>query len=385
MCVDSEACSRLSTGHGKQGDGHPLVIPRRNNVQASVEVARVNQIPRGYIVPSAAFTIQPSLVHAYVKPEGRPRPGDVMYGRIATLGHHRELENKNGRIHRLTDSTSSLFVYGNRYATDAFEALVPDEQMDYADLVARSGVISRVLVRNSRVLAPTAVKILGRVVDKDGRPVSTLDHSLIQPGITEKKHPRSKLILVVGTSMNSGKSTAAVAMAWALTTMGHKVRSSKVTGTASLKEILHMNDAGASVYNDFTYLGHPSTYMLDEDEVLAIFNQLDLKFANNPRNFWVVEVADGILQRETAMLLSNPEVKERIHRLVFCASDAFGAIGGLHVLADVYGLHPDAISGLVASSPLGIRELNDYTKVPMFDASEPDLRTLSEILLGQMI
>ncbi len=345
----------------------------------------MTQIPRGYIVPSAAFTIQPSLVHSYAPTEERPRPGDVMYGRIATLGHHRELENKNGRIHRLTDSTAALFVYGNRYATDAFEALVPDEAMTYADLVARSGVIGRVHVRNSRVLTPTTVKILGRVLDKEGRPVSTLDHSLIKPTTTDKKFPRSKLILVVGTAMNSGKSTAAVAIAYALTTMGHKVRSSKVTGTASLKEILHMNDAGASVYNDFTYLGHPSTYMLDEQEILRIFNDLDLKFANNPRNFWVVEVADGILQRETAMLLSNPQVKERIHRLVFCATDAFGAIGGLHILEDVYGLYPDAISGVVASSPLGIRELTDYTKVPAFDATEPDLRTLSEILLGQMI
>lgn len=345
----------------------------------------MHQIPRGYILPSAAFPLQASLVDSYVPSEDRPSPGDVMYGRIATLGHHRELENKSGRIHRLTDSTAGVFVYGNRYATDAFEAIVPDEPVDTVDLVARSGVIARVQVRNSRVAAPTTVKVLGRVVDKEGEPLNTLNHSLVQPQSNEKKTPRSKLILVCGTSMNSGKSTAAVAICWALTTMGHTVRASKVTGTASLKDILHMNDAGAATYNDFTYLGHPSTYMLDEDEVLRIFNDLDLKFANNPRNFWVVEIADGLLQRETAMLLSSPAVKERIHRLVFCATDAFGAIGGLHILEESYQLFPDAISGIVASSPLGIRELNDYTKVPAFDSAEPDLRTLSEVLLGQML
>ncbi len=345
----------------------------------------MHQIPRGYILPSAAYSLQTSLIDSYVTLDDRPKPGDVMYGRIGTLGYHREIENKNGRIHRLTDSTAGVFVYGNRYATDAFEAFVPDEQMPIADLVARSGVIGRVEVRNSRVAAPTTVKILGRVVDKEGTPLNTRDHSLVTPQSSEKKTPRSKLILVCGTAMNSGKSTAAVAICWALTTMGHSVRASKVTGTASLKEILHMNDAGASVYNDFTNLGYPSTYMLEEQEVLGIFNDLDLKFANNPRNFWVVEVADGILQRETAMLLSSPEVKERIHRLVFCATDAFGAIGGIHVLEDLYQLYPDAVSGIVASSPLGIRELNDYTKIPAFDSAEPDLRTLSEVLLGQML
>jgi hypothetical protein len=345
----------------------------------------VKPIPRGYIVPSAAFCIPASCVDSYTAPCGRPLPGDVMYGKIATLGAHRELENRNGRIHRLTDSTAALFVYGNRYATDAFEAFVPDGQMDYVDLVARSGVIGRVQVRNSRIGTPTTVRVLGRVLDKDGRPLNTLDHSLVAPQGTVKKQPRSKLILVCGTSMNSGKSTAAVAICWALTTMGHSVRASKVTGTASLKDILHMNDAGASIYNDFTYLGHPSTYMLDEDDVLQIFNDLDLKFANNPRNFWVVEIADGLLQRETAMLLSSPEVRDRIHRLVFCATDAFGAIGGLHILEELYGLFPDAISGIVASSPLGIRELSNYSKVPAFDAAEPDLRALSEVLLGQLV
>ena len=342
-------------------------------------------IQRGYILPSAAFSIQPSFVAGCEPVTDRPQVGDVMYGQITSLGAHRELENKSGRIHRLTDSTRALFVYGNRYATDAFEALVPDEHGDVVDLVARSGVIGRVQVRNSRVPDPTTVRILGRVVDRDGRPLNTLDHPLIRPQATEKKHPRSKLILVVGTSMNSGKSTAAVACCWALTTMGHPVRASKITGTASLKDILHMNDAGATVYNDFTYLGHPSTYLLDECELLRIFNDLDLKFANNPRNYWVVEIADGVLQRETAMLLSSPVVQERIHRLVFCATDAFGAIGGLHVLEDRYGLHPDAISGIVASSPLGIRELGGYTKIPAFDAAEPDLRTLSEVLLDQPI
>jgi hypothetical protein len=78
-------------------------------------------------------------------------------------------------------------------------------------------------------------------------------------------------------------------------------------------------------------------------------------------------------------------VRDRIHRLVFCATDAFGAIGGLHILEELYGLFPDAISGIVASSPLGIRELSNYSKVPAFDAAEPDLRALSEVLLGQLV
>jgi hypothetical protein len=119
--------------------------------------------------------------------------------------------------------------------------------------------------------------------------------------------------------------------------------------------------------------------MLPEEDVISIFNQLDLKYANNPKNFWVVELADGIIQRETRMLLESNEVRSRIHKLIFCASDAFGAIGGLNVLKEI-GLTPDALSGVCSSSPLNIRELKGFTNIPVFNSAEPDRDSLGEIL-----
>jgi hypothetical protein len=181
--------------------------------------------------------------------------------------------------------------------------------------------------------------------------------------------------------MNSGKSMAAVACCWVLSSAGYNVRASKVTGTASLKDILHMNDAGASHYNDFTLLGHPSTYMLDQGELLHVFNTLDLKYANNPKNFWIVEFADGIIQRETSMLLLSEEVRSRIYRFVLCANDAFGAIGGLKILKEKYGMKPDAISGVCSSSPLHIRELSAFTYIPAFNSANPDQHLITNLLL----
>ena len=142
-----------------------------------------------------------------------------------------------------------------------------------------------------------------------------------------------------------------------------------------------MNDAGAHPYTDFTYLGYPSTYLLPKEEVLSIFNRLDLKYANNPRNFWVVEFADGINQRETAMLPSSPEVTSRIHRFVFCASDAFGAVGGLRVLDEMFDLVPDALSGVCSGSPLHVREIAEFTDIPVFSSLAPDARELVKILI----
>jgi hypothetical protein len=259
--------------------------------------------------------------------------------------------------------------------------MIPMTMTMKVDLLARSGIIGNVKVKNSSVSEPTQVKVLGYVCDSSERVLNTRQYSLIKPKQANKKEERSKLILVVGTSMNSGKSTSATACCWALTSMGYDVRASKVTGTASLKDILYMQDAGASIINDFTSFGFPSTYLLDENEVVKIFNDLDLKYANNPKNFWTVELADGILQRETALLLKSSDVRSRIHKLIFAAHDTFGAIGGLHTLKHEFGLVPDAISGVCSSSPLVLRELAEFTDIPVFNNIDWDLKQLSELLI----
>ncbi len=339
-------------------------------------------LPRGVLRPSAAYSLPSRTVRGYVSGRSAPpRIGDVVVGQVLAIGAHREIENPQGRIHQLNEGFLSMFVFGNRYATDAFEAVVPDRSADVVDLVARSGVVGHVQERNSRMLAPTQVTVLGRAVDRNGDPVNTLAHPRIVPRTAVKREPRARMILVVGTSMNAGKSTVAAALCWALTTMGHNVRASKVTGTASLREILQMSDAGARSVSDFTYLGYPSTHLLDEPDLLHIFDTLDLKIANNPRNLWIVEVADGVLQRETALLLASTLVQRRIDRLVLCANDAFGALGAIRTLSDTYGLVPDAVSGLIANSPLGVRELIDNAAVATFDATKPDLRAIARIFL----
>ena len=341
----------------------------------------MKSIRKGFIIPSAALAIKPRQVRYYEYIYKAPLVGDIVFGTVTRIGEHASLENVHGRIHTIHRGTKGIFVFGNRYAPDYYEGLVPDEMMEEVDLMARSGMVGIVKTRNSKVKDPTTIHILGYVCDESGHVLNTRDFPLIKPRTMVKKQPRARMILVCGTSMNSGKSLAAAACCRALASAGYKVRASKITGTASLKDILYMNDSGASPYADFTYLGYPSTYLLEKDQLLDIFNQLDLKYANNPKNFWVVELADGVIQRETAMLLNSPEVTSRMHKLIFCASDAFGAIGGLGVLAG-YGLEPDALSGICSSSPLFVRELSEFTTKPFFNSIEPDINSLVDILLS---
>ncbi|MBN2656551.1 MAG: hypothetical protein JXR86_05780 [Spirochaetales bacterium] len=338
----------------------------------------MKKIEKGYIFTSGAYALKNSQIKFYTDVEKKPEIGDVVYGEISHIGQHSSLENKSGRIHKIHNGTRALFVFANRYAPDYYEAFVSEAYTPEVDLLARSGLIGEVKTKNSLIKDPSRVKILGYLCDEEGNVINTRDFPAIAPKKKDKTFPRAKMILVCGTAMNSGKSVAAASICWALSKMGHTVKGSKVTGTASLKDILHMNDAGADSFSDFTFLGYPTTYMLEEGEIIGIFNDIDLKYANNPQNYWVVEFADGINQRETEMLLRHPEVRKRIHRLVFCANDAFGAIGGIEYLQERLDLVPDLISGVCTSSPLHMRELGKVTSIPIFDSMNINIGEIRE-------
>jgi hypothetical protein len=342
----------------------------------------MNKVFKGFMLPSAALTVKRSAIKHYCSKDKPPEIGDLVYGMVSRLGQHSSLEHTSGRLHRIQDGTRAIFVCGQRYAPDHFEGLIPETFLEEVDLLSQSGIVGIVKTKNALIKDPTRIKVLGYVCDAEGNILNARDTPLIIPRQRKKKYPRSKMILICGTSMNSGKSMAATACCWTLSTMGYKVRAAKITGTASLKDILHMNDAGAQHFADFSFLGYPSTYKLSEGELLSIFNSVDLKYANNPNNFWVVEFADGIIQRETSMLLSSPEVTSRIHKLIFCAADAFGVIGGLRVLKERFSLKPDAISGLCSSSPLFIRELSEFFNVPVFNSVDINKDLIGGILLS---
>lgn len=341
----------------------------------------MRKIQQNCIIPSAAFSVPKKRIRQFHEiPERSPRVGVLVYGEVSQLGFHRTLESVSARLHTIHDRTRAVFVFGNRYAPDHYEGIVPHRIDDTVDMLARSGVVGDVKCQNELISSPTKIRILGYVCDSSGEVVNTRDHVLIQHKESQRNGPRAKLILCIGTTMNSGKSYAAAACCYALSSLGKKVRAAKITGTASLKDILLMQDCGAQHVVDFSYFGFPSTYMLEIEDLLHIFRSVDAKYGNNPRNYLVFEFADGILQRETAMLLRHPEVRSRVYKLVFCAADAAGIAGGLRILKESFDLTPDAFSGLCSSSPLAIREISTFTEIPVLKSMERDFKAICSII-----
>lgn len=340
----------------------------------------MKRIRKTALFPSATCFVPRKDISCYipfVDNKKNLKEGDLIYGEIVHLGQHNSLENRHGRIHAATIGTKGVFVLGNRYAPDYYEGTCLHSEINKQqeiDLLARSGLVGNCLLKNDMVKDCSRIKVLGYISNNNGSIINTRDYPKLKYRENSKK---PKIILSIGSSMNSGKSQTAAMLCRCISLMGKTVTGAKITGTASLKDILLMEDYGANKVFDFTFLGYPSTYLLNENELLNIFNTI---YSNSSSDYIVVEIADGILQRETSMLLSNAEFVNRMYKIVFSTNSALGGIGGVETLRNKFNINIDAISGVISSSPLAVAELSGFCDMPVIHNIKDDIKTVGSIL-----
>jgi hypothetical protein len=295
----------------------------------------------------------------------KPSLGDVALVQVISVGSHDTIEQTLGGPLSIFPGTVLVGAFANRYAPDVFEGIIPesfDESLEI-DLLNAGGVLGEVVSRNSAKGLPSKVKLLAFLKDKNGKIINTLNYTFKTKNNQHEKKSK-KVIVVTGSSMNSGKSNTAKAIVYGLTSSGHNVVAGKITGSAAKKDIWLMKTAGATDVCDFTDFGYPSTYLLSEEKTFELFwNIYSYLNEKSERNGYIVlEIADGILQRETEFLLSQPKIKEIIDYLVFSCCDSLSAIAGVQHISNKFGLEVCAISGPSANSPLGLREMKSSLK-----------------------
>ncbi|MBK7612332.1 MAG: hypothetical protein IPJ15_14190 [Actinomycetales bacterium] len=111
-----------------------------------------------------------------------------------------------------------LVAYANRYATDQYESEVPTT-LGPCQLVASGGIASQVITRSRDVRTATDITPIGLLGDERGRPINVRDFAL--PSIDEPAS-RPKTFAVLGTSMNSGKTTTIKQLVQGFAQAGYK-------------------------------------------------------------------------------------------------------------------------------------------------------------------
>ncbi|MES1182010.1 MAG: hypothetical protein ABUL44_04355, partial [Flavobacterium sp.] len=179
----------------------------------------------------------------------------------------------------------------------------------------------------------------------------------------------AKLILSVGSSMDSGKTTSAAYLARGLKTTGKKVAFIKLTGTSFTKDKDFVLDCGADVVVDFTDGGYPSTYMCSKEEILDLYQTLLYMLEPENPDYIVMEIADGLLERETDFLLRDTAFMSTVHSMIFSCGDSLGVFYGLQLL-EQFGVTPAVICGRFTMSPLLINEVKAKTEIATLDIDQ---------------
>ncbi|MFD6444402.1 DUF1611 domain-containing protein [Promicromonospora sp. NPDC060204] len=325
----------------------------------------------------AAFGLVTDLTRA-------PRPGDVVLARVVSIGQHRRLESPVSRRQILFEGDEIVVAYGSRYAADQFLAVLP-EDLGPCHLAAAGGLASRVVDQHAAVKDATVIEPIGLLTapgtasDAVVNLAAYAPHRVRAAGITSGNAARVPVIAVIGTSMNSGKSTTLACLAHGLTAAGLTVHAGKATGTGAGNDAHHFVDAGASHVLDFTDFGLPSTFGLPFEDVRDVFATMADVLASPVRpgapapEVVLIEIADGVYQGETGRLLVDDAFRSVVDRVVFAAGDALGASGGVAALRAL-GCEPSVVSGVLTASPLATAEARralDVDVVPTYDLCLP--------------
>jgi len=310
--------------------------------------------------PYVTHAIDRTRVCGLLPPVAEENPGAVLLARVLAAGRHKDLEAHDGRRMSIYVDDVFVAVLGNRYATDQFEGIARCSG-DRGHILGIGGVCGEVTTMNNRMTEPTPIQWLGRLCGPTGEPLHLNAFRPAGEARPDTAHPVT--VLSLGASMNSGKTTTAAQMIRSLTLAGHRVAGAKITGTACRKDPNLLYDAGAIEVLDFTHAGWPSTAGLDTAELLAAAARLRGALAQLEPEFVVIEIADGVVQRETALLLADTGFHDPIDAVVFAGPDALSCDAGVRRLRDL-GYDVLATAGMVANSELGQHEAEAVTGIP---------------------
>lgn len=289
-----------------------------------------------------------------------PSANDVIVAEVVEMGRHKRIGTASLRRCHLLPGDLVGVAYGNRYATRQYEGRIPDS-FGPCHLIGGGGVCGEVVGMAGDMNPPTILQPLGYLSNGKGARLNLRDHGLRPlPEPTVKP----KIILVVGSAMDSGKTTVAASTIHGLSRSGAVVCAGKLTGTAASKDLLFMKDSGAASVLDFTNVGHSSTAQCRREELWDIYLTITSHLTALGPDYIVLEIADGITQRETEILLELHLAHHFADHAIYACNDSLGVRMGLRLLRK-YDLNTVAVSGCVACSPLATREAQELTNIPV--------------------
>lgn len=297
-----------------------------------------------------------------------PEEGDLVLARVDRIRQHGRLENVDGRRVHLFKGDELILVAGNRYATDQFHAVTPNK-LGSCQLVAAGGIAANVVGKSAQVKPATEITLLGTLIDQAGKKLNLKDYRKLQPSYIHPNTASIPVLMVLGSDMNSGKTSMACSTIKGLSCDGLKVAGAKLTGTGAGPDYWKMLDAGAFRVRDFVDNGHPSTVGLSVNKLIDLLRIIKSDAQQSDADVLVVEIADGVLQPENQKLLSDPRFLQEISGAIVAADSATAAVYCCERLIQ-HGIPVHGLGGLFTRSELSSEEVGLQLGLPVYRLEE---------------
>lgn len=272
------------------------------------------------------------------------------------------VEMQCGRMAEVAEGDVLIGALGDRFATLAATGSYTHVDTDNRlHLLTSAGLLGKVTSISSYVPKLIELEYLGHVY-RNNQFLSMQD--FVSHEVFESFH--TPVVLIVGTSMSAGKTTAAKIAIRQLRLAGIKVVGAKLTGAGRYRDTLGMHDAGADSIIDFVDAGLPSTVVKGNDYIQALKTMLSTIQKENA-DVAVIEIGASPMEPyngSLAIKYINPMVKFRI----LCASDPYAVYG----VMKAFGSKPDLVSGIATNTLGGRKLITKLCGVPSLNIIYPD-------------
>jgi len=298
--------------------------------------------------------------------------GDYVFGEVGSLASGRVIELPCGRLSEPMMGDHVVGAFGIRAATlevtGHWNAIGDDDRMH---TLSAAGLIGKTTSVSTFVQSPLELCYLGHCIRANKK--LTMD-DFVTPADSDEAY-RLPTVMLIGTSMSSGKTTSAKVIIRQLVRSGLRVAGVKLTGTGRLRDTLAMRDAGAEPIMDFVDAGLPTSVCPPAEYRERIKPLLSKLQAAKP-DVVVVEAGASPVEPYNGDTLMEL-ISDQVSFTVLCASDPYAVVG----VQQGFGYKPDLIAGLCTSTNAGVEVIEKMSGVQALNLLDPDSQ---DILRGML-
>ncbi len=286
--------------------------------------------------------------------------------------NYNTLELTSGRMAKVARGDVVVGALGHRQALFGYSGHLPEsvKEGDVIQMLNIGGVLGICDSANPEKGKPFDCRVLGVVLqfpflgERIGVPARVgykrLDYNQV---INTRNVP---VVALAGTCMEAGKTAAACAIVSRMRHRGLNVHAFKATGVSLRRDILAMEDAGATKSMIFTDLGVVTTTAKTGP---AITRALLTEMSEGEPDVIVFELGDGLLGAYgvEAILLSE-DIRASLTSVVLSANDPVAAWGGVKLLREKFHIEPSVVTGPSTDNAVGVNIIRDQMGVAAFNA-----------------